>query len=283
MKAQLRLSFLTLAMMLAFVMPAMAYSDVFELPEPTLDYARQYDDFYSYSGQFFLEIDYPDFNIDSGTGTEDLKLLTGGDVKNPVGFEDAVKYNNVDGFEGLWSVSVDTLLNYFRDLYGPEFSTPVFVFDLNQSQSQGSDSLRVSSLMTVTNSDGGVEDFWAFDNIKNDEYDSGDDGLVYVPGSIEGLPNPLTDPVEYVDIDNNEGSGKGDFIVYSDTMTLDQFYGDNFFFNVYFRFEDLNNGFEELYLTGAYSPTSVPEPNTAFLICFGILFLAYGIRRKRGY
>lgn len=281
MNRKLRWCFGVLTVTLFLAMPSWAET-VFELPEPSLDYARLYDDFYSYSGQFLKEINYPDFNIDAGTGTLDIKLLTGGDVSNPTGFDDAVKYNNVPNFTGLWSVSVDLLLDYMHNIYGSEFNTPVFIFDLNQTKSEGTDNLLVSSLMTVTDLSGSQESFWAFDSKNNTSYDSGDDGLVFVPGSIEDLPNPL-DPGTTVDIDNNEGSGKGDFIVYAETMNLSEFYGKDLYFNVFFRFDLLNNGFEELYLTGAYAPykepPAVPEPSTGLLLGVGLLGLG-GVARR---
>ncbi len=88
----------------------------------------------------------------------------------------------------------------------------------------------------------------------------------------------------YYEADNNMGSGSLDFIAYAPDMDLNNsaWLNKGYYFVTDFRLAGLNNGFEELYITGAFSPHKViPEPVTALLLGSGLLGLAgMKIRRK---
>ena len=253
------------------------------LPAPVFPNAIQYDDFYSYSAKILTELGYPGYNIPTGTGGLDLLLMTGANGANnqnlagdpSFDFADPLEYDN-PVTQGTWSSSVDLLVNYLNTAFGPQINIPVFTFDLNQTGAEPN--LWVTAYMTVTEGNTVIAD-WSFDNVLDGIYDS--TAKVLAPGEIT-IEYPSG---TFITVDNNKGSGKMDFVVYSPTMNLSEYTGKGYDFNVYVDFSGLNNGFEELFLTGAFAPREpnpVPEPGTVALLGLGLSALALmgRVRRK---
>ncbi len=251
------------------------------LPDPVFPNAIQYDDFYSYSAKILTELGYAGYDVSTGTGGLDLLLLTGATGATNIGvldglydFQNPINYNNPTT-TGTWSASLDQLVDYLHDAFSPLVNIPVFIFDLNQTGA--APNLFVTSYMSVKNGKNIIEE-WAFDNVNDHTYDATD--IVTAPGEIT-IEYPAG---TFITVDNNKGSGKMDFVVYSPAMNLSEYYGNGYTFDVYFEFTGLNNGFEELFLTGTFSPpppNPVPEPSTLVLIGLALPILALSALRRK--
>lgn len=268
----------TACMVFCLALPSWA---VTVLPDPVFPNAVQYDDFYSYSAKILTELGYEGYDVATGTGGLDLILLTGaggfpndnlpGDDFDDV-FPGPVDYVN-PATSGTWSTSLDLLTDYMEFAFGPGITIPVFTFDLNQTGSTAQ--MFVTAKVSILDGDTEIAS-WAFDNLTNGVYDPDDE--IFVPDTIT-IEYPAG---TFITVDNNLGSGKMDFLVVAPTMDLMDYYGNGYTFNASFSFTGLNNGFEEIFLTGAFTPNQqvVPEPTTMVLLGLGITALAF-IRRGK--
>lgn len=275
------------------------------LPDPTSTYdgipvAIQYDDFYSYSAALLTEFGFEGFDYSSGTGTLDLILMTGaGGASNlntgaggVFNFEDPMPSSGggTSAFAGTWGagvqdngpVTVDNLYNYLIATYGPTASVPVFTFDMNQTGNNQDLSVVGKVSIVDPNNGGAVIDAWYFDDIDNGVFDQ--DAWVFAPGNtvVAGTSGTI------YDVDNNLGSGSTSFIVYAPTMNLANYLNLGYLFVGDFWLMDLNNGFEELFLTGAFAPFDpenppdpIPEPGTLLLLGGGLMGLGFYMRRRK--
>lgn len=279
------------------------------LPDPTsnfdgIPFAIQYDDFYSYSAKLLDLWGYPGYNFATGTGTLDLIVYTGAGTKNrnigvgaggAFNFEDPMSAPTggpTTSFSGWWGqddqdndgtadsvngpVSVDNMVNYLHTTFGSDVNIPVFYFDMNQTgdvpdlQVLGDVYIWDPSTSTRVKS-------WAFDSA----FQAGDG--TFDPGAWVTSPGEISvtgiSGTTYT-VNNNLGSGKPEFIVYAPTMDLTAYTGKGYEFVGNFRMQGLNDGFEELFLTGRYSPFVIPEPATLFLLGSGLLGLL-GLKKRR--
>lgn len=281
-------------------------SAVTVLPDPgdTFDgipVAIQYDDFFSYSAKLLTLWGFSGFNEPAGTGHLDVLLLTGSGVDNtPVsgGFNfeapmDAPTGDPNPTFDGLWGagvqvdgpVTVDNVLAYLQNRFGPDVSIPIFTFDMNEPGDPGHEGVRdlqISMKMSVFDPVSSSEiAFWAFDNVTDSVYD--ETAYVLSRGVLE-VTSPIPPHTVYT-VNNNKGSGKVDFIVFSPTMDLSLYDGLGYQFRVEGHMIDLQNGFEEAYLSGAFAPPGtprppvIPEPGTLSLLGFGLV--GASLRRRR--
>lgn len=250
------------------------------LPEPIYPNAVQYDDFYSYSSPVLTVLGYEGFDGTAGTGTLDLVLWSHNTVPNDDNgvyvFDPSIAEKKISTIptSGTWSAPVTELLNYLQIIY--DTSIPVFVYDLNQSQNEGDGGVLVNAYMSIVNSaTESVVMSWALDNVIDDQFDP--NGFIYAPPEIT-----FTDYSGVVHtVDSNAGSGKADFLVYAPTMDLSLYDNPDYTFIFRANFMGLNNGAEEVFLTGAYAPTppaTVPEPAT--LVLFGLAIPALVLGRK---
>lgn len=288
------------------------------LPDPIYPFAVQYDDFYSYSNAVLKDLydkgqgDLPgDYYITTGTGTLDIILWNAPGSANPSPFDPAIKENTNptagDGYAVDYRLdSVDAIIAYLQ--YS---DNPVFLYDLNQQGNDGG--LWVSAYFWIADEAGvtyrsqygdTTKSWWALDTNPNGELDTftGEPGTNI--GDYNGeyaayAPNSIT----YMDLEGeittltgaNVGSGHGDFIGYAPTMRLSPFSGDSWYLWSQFFFGNstqdyntnpfgmLDNGKEEVYLTGRVLPpdTVVPEPSALLLLGSGLLGLGAVSRYRR--
>lgn len=279
--------------------------------------ATLHDDFYGYSGKL-NDVLYPDDGYDRavGTGTLDLLIYTGAGTKDrnqdigPFGtadFEDPMSAPTgsvKDRFSGYWGrndqpngpVLVDDMLVYLQS-FDPNNSIPIFIFDMNQQGTEGKDddpnwnvclAGEVFLWDPSANSGAGARvpgAYWAFDNILNNQFDTPD------PDDLPDYPFDPTNPwvtaigplqVGPYFVDHNKGSGKLDFIGYAPTMNLNNsaWLDKGYYFVANFHLANLNDGFEELFITGAYAPPVIPEPTSLSLFGLGLLGLL-GLKKKK--
>lgn len=273
---------------------SVANAAIIELPDvdDTFDgipVALQYNDFYSYSGSLLNQWGFLSQNdfTGQGTGTLDVIVGTGAGGQDNQGtgpggsfnFEDPMPFpgGSATDFTGVWGmgtqangpVMVDNLLAYL-DAINPGATIPTFIFDHNQT--------------------GGAPDLWVqaevyiYDPVSGDRiarwiFDDGNGDPVLSPGEVE----VVGDSGEVYEADANKGSGKLDYIVFAPTMDLSQFSGAGYLFGIDFFMDDLNNGFEELYLSGRFTTTTVqvPLPGSLWLLGIGLVVLIAFRRQRR--
>lgn len=254
-----------------------------------------HDDFWAYSAKLNTVLGYEGFDIPTGTGGLDVLIYTGANgAKNvDVGIPPIYTFQNpmdapggnATTFEGEWGnggankrgpVLVDNLLNYFHTTFGPDISIPVFDFDMNQTGA-GPDLWVGGEVYIWDPVNNSKVESWFLDNIDNDIFDSANlvkaDGVLYIP-----TPFDPTIP-DYV-INHNTGSGKLDYIAYAPAMDLDLYYGNGYWFVADFHMTGLNNGPEELFITGQFAPPPIPEPSTMILLGSGFIGLAVFGRKR---
>ena len=272
---------------------SVANAAIIELPDVDETYdgipvAIQYNDFYSYSGSllnqwgFLSQANY----TGQGTGTLDLIVGTGAGGQNNQGigpdgsynFEDPMPFpgGGANDFTGNWGlgtqangpVLVDNLLAYL-DAINPGATIPTFIFDHNQTG--GNPDLFVQAEVFIYDPVTG-------ERVARWIFDDGNGGPVLSPGDVQ----VVGELGEVYEADANKGSGKLDYIVFAPTMDLGLFSGAGYLFGIDFFMDDLNNGFEELYLSGRFSTTAteVPLPGPVWLIGLGLVMLG-AFRRYR--
>ncbi|WP_243363099.1 PEP-CTERM sorting domain-containing protein [Fundidesulfovibrio terrae] len=285
--------FLSLVSCLAFAQLAMAAPVV--LPPPVVPYAVQYDNFFSYSAKLLTGFGLPGFDVNTGTGGLDVLIYTGANGANNTGVGAGGLFNFPDplaapgggdtSVAGVWGptnipvgtgpIPVSYMLDYLHATFGAQANVPIFDFDMNQTGA--SPDLQVVGQVRVRNASNTVIASWAFDNITDNKFE--DTAWVTAPGTITAT-NPLP-PFQSVTVDNNKGSGKLDFIVYAPTMNLALFNAAGNTIEFDFRMQGLNDGFEELFLTGGFAPAAVPEPGTMLLMGIGAAGAAFMRRRAK--
>lgn len=265
--------------------------------------AIQYDDFISYSNQILRTIQkknpdvlpeaiYGDYSFSTGSGNLDVVLYTFNAAQDNVNigpgdaftFQAPVPNSNTSTFSGSWGdgepavngpVTVGQVLAYLQ-AFDPDNSIPVFYMDLNQTGSEAS--LYFSGKVDLIDEEGVVQHTWAMDTILqpgDGEYDLAARALA--AGSIGPLVG--TSGTDYGTVNHNLGSGFADFIAFAPTMDLTLFNPD-WLFVTYFDMTGLNDGAEEIFMTGGIGVSVIPEPSTIIFLGTGLLGLGVYGRRK---
>ncbi len=261
------------------------------LPGP--EFATQYDDGLSYSIAV-LDYFFPDDGWDAaaGTGSLDILLTTrSSGQSNPDPFPDPTTNPNTTPIEDMWGGITDgdpLLVQEVLDYLVTNFNTTVPQFTFDQNETGGEKDLFVTAKVDIIDGDGTtILHTWAFDGIDqagDGDYDAADTGnladpaWVQAPGSITVIDPDTGLPVE---LSANVGSGKSDYVVVAPTMDLTPWADADNLFKVTWQFADVDNGGEEIFLTGRFNeqPPRIPEPTTITLLGLGLLAL-FGVRRR---
>ncbi|WP_018867530.1 MULTISPECIES: hypothetical protein [unclassified Thioalkalivibrio] len=271
---------------------SVANAAIIELPgiDETYDgipVALQYNDFYSYSGSLLYQWGFLTQNQYTGQGTGSLDLIVGtgssGQDNQNIGpggsysFESPMPFpsGNTSEFDGTWGmgtqangpVLVDNLLAYL-DAINPGATIPTFIFDHNQTG--GSPDLWVQAEVFIYDPETG-------ERVARWIFDDGNGNPALSPGNVEVIGESGT----VYEANANVGSGRLDYIVFAPTMDLSLFAGAGYLFGIDFFMNDLNNGFEELYLSGRFTNgTPVSLPGSFLLLGLGLALLVLVVRRR---
>ncbi|MDP1853758.1 MAG: PEP-CTERM sorting domain-containing protein [Candidatus Omnitrophota bacterium] len=277
-------------------------SAVVTLPDPTstfdgIQYASQIDEFYTFPASLMLEFGLPasDWDVNAGTGGLDVIIYNGpGSANVGVGagaftFESAIDAPGAgtSTFSGIWGngiqangpVGVDKVLDYLEAQFGPGVTTPVFNFDSHEPNSAG-EFLNVVGQVRIldTNNSNAVVASWSLDNVNDGIFD---------PSAWATVPNELIltgDSSATYTIDNNRsGNARLDYAVFAPTMDLAPYDSSNYLFVVDLRFDEIDNGFEEVFLSGTFTPGDnvIPEPATTALFLSGLAGLGFFRKKKK--
>ncbi len=264
------------------------------LPDPSttvfgIPLAKQYDDAFVYPTRL-LNYFYPadGWNPAAGTGTLDIIITTrSSGVSNPSPFPDPIPNPNTNPITDTWGAGatgaeqllVKDLLDYLLTFF--KTTVPQFTFD--QNETGGNPALTVSAKVEIIDGPGGaVLHTWAMDDL----FQAGDGSYDPAnPATAAGeiiIPDVMdTCPGDTCTFKNNVGSGQFDYSVLVPTMDLTPWADADNLFKVTWEFGDVDDGGEEITLTGRFYSNDVPEPGIAGLFGLAGIGMLAAWRRRR--
>ena len=228
--------------------------------------------------------------IGSGNGTLDLRLLTfsGSEIQNAASGFDFDNGNNdlpqgsgadISFFDESYFTSAGELkdfyeLNFPDGIGGSTIDELVVFLDLNETGATAQANNLLTRLDIFLNPDsvnGGLDPV-ANDLTSNQQ--AGIDQISTGGALIANLDSPVNLPVLF------QGAGFADYAIFTGINVFDLDDSDTLLFDI--SFENLNNGAEEIFLSGEFAGldiVQVPEPGSFSIV--GLLGLALVARRSR--
>ena len=224
----------------------------------------------------------------SGNGTLDMRLFTssGSEIQNSAGAFNGDNGNNtlpqgggadINTFEESYVTTGAKLKAYYNLNFSPPGSIHnlLIFLDLNETgNGEPTNTLeKLDIVLNPTSIQGSPNP------IGGDVLSGTQAGInqVYTGGSTIANLNPQ--PADNLPV-NNQGAGFADYAIFTgiDPYSLND--SDVVLFNI--SMSHLNNGAEEIFLSGSYAPTDiVPEPGSLVLCAMGCIGLALWGRRRR--
>jgi hypothetical protein len=218
----------------------------------------------------------------SGNGTLDLRLFTfsGSEIQNSAGLFNGDNGNNTlpqgggsdtMSFVESYVTTAGKLKAYFLLNFPNPPSEVVLFLDLNETGG-GQPTNTITKLDIILNPatiQGNP------DPVNTDVSSATQAGInqVYTGGTL--LENLNPQPADNLPV-NNQGAGWADYAIFTSLQPFALNDNDVILFNI--SMERLNNGAEEIFLSGTYAPSDVPEPSSLALLLAGGLVL---LRRRR--
>ncbi len=224
----------------------------------------------------------PDGVVGSGNGTLDLRMFTfsGSEIQNTAGSFNGDNGNNtlpqgggadINVFVESYVTTAGELKSYYNLNFLPGTIHEIMLcLDLNETGG-GEPNNTLAKLDIVINPTGisgspnPLGDVWGVEQAAIDQ--------VYTGGAT--IANLSPEPAANIPV-NNQGAGFADYAIFTgiDPFSLND--SDVLLFNV--SMNTLNDGAEQIFLSGTYAPGDIPEPATMGLLLIGGLTL---LRRKR--
>ena len=222
----------------------------------------------------------PEHVTGSGNGTLDLRMFTfsGSEIPNTAGLFNGDNGNNALPQGGgadtsLFAESYVTTAGELKAFYNLNFPPGsiheiVLILDLNEVETLNNTLAKLDVVLNPTSIQGDP-------NPLGDVSSAAQAGInqVYIGGTTIAYlaPQPAANlPV------NNQGAGFADYAIFTGIDPFGLNDSDVLLFNVSMSL--LSNGAEDIFLSGTYAPSDIPEPATLLLLAVGGLAL---IRRRR--
>jgi len=217
----------------------------------------------------------------SGNGTLDLRMFTfsGSEIQNTAGSFNGDNGNNTlpnsggaDTFAFVESyvTTAGELKSYYNLNFGPgSIDEIMLILDLNETGG-GQPNNTLAKLDVVINPANMTGSPNPLNDVSSSEQAAINQG--YTGGTTIANLNPQ--PAANLPV-NSQGAGFADYAIFTgiDPFSLND--SDVLLFNV--SMSTLNNGAEEIFLSGTYAPSDIPEPATMALMALGGLLM----RRKK--
>jgi hypothetical protein len=220
----------------------------------------------------------------SGNGTLDLRLFTysGSEILNTAGAFNGDNGNNTvpqgggtdtSSFIESYVTTAGELKAYYNLNFSPAGSIHNIVLFLDLNETGGGIPNNTLGKLDVVLNPTSIQ---GSPNPLGDVSSAGQAAInqVYLGGTTIAYLNPQ--PAANLPV-NSQGAGFADYAIFTgiDPFSLND--ADVLLFNV--SMSTLNDGAEEIFLSGTYAPSDIPEPSALALLPLGLI--GYGLHRRR--